>query len=564
MNTAFNIKRYVSFVGAALLFISLFGFVVAVIYRNYTGIVKTEMDQGWTVTINGESRENVDLSRYTFDRIIKKGDVIELRNIVPSDIGINSTLQILVYLTTVDVYVDGKSIYSYGNEAYDIGRFVGSGYHFVYLPHDSMGKEIKVVLKPAESAAFTSIPPFVITPSDYTYTAFMASNVSGMFAGSFLIVFGSVLSLVGIIARLKNVIYERLIYIGLFSLLIGIWTLCSTKVIELFSRDLSLNSFMEYFTLYIALVPMLVLVQKMGVGDSKWKKMSLNGVTVATVSFSFIAWFLHFFNVVHISSFITMFHIIAVLSVLIAFAVGLKPFTNMRRDELILNIGLFELLAFAIVDVVRFNLQKYVFPDSLILSHSVLPEGTVIFIIILMCSYLAYIYSLVMYRAEREMLTKMAYQDPMTGLYNRAKCEEIFKKFNEDESAQCTVFSFDLNGLKKVNDTYGHEAGDELIRKFSKILTDSFSENWTVVRMGGDEFLVIQLRTKSDRTISKYTDRINQKMEEESKSSEYPIHCSYGVAFSNEVAEHNAEKIYKLADERMYEMKVATKSQRTD
>lgn len=126
------------------------------------------------------------------------------------------------------------------------------------------------------------------------------------------------------------------------------------------------------------------------------------------------------------------------------------------------------------------------------------------------------------------------------------------------------MVSLDVNGLKKINDTYGHQEGDELLRKMSKILKESFSDIGDVIRMGGDEFLVI----------SKYSPRIIRKrlrsMEEEetivSHNAEYPVNSSYGMAVRHEVNEDarygkgSMEKLYKLADSRMYEMKERSKN----
>lgn len=81
--------------------------------------------------------------------------------------------------------------------------------------------------------------------------------------------------------------------------------------------------------------------------------------------------------------------------------------------------------------------------------------------------------------------------DSMTGLHNRWYMEEILKEYERDTQASCALIMGDLNGLKLVNDAFGHFAGDRLIQKVARILLESCGSNDIVGRWGGDEFLLI-------------------------------------------------------------------------
>lgn len=87
-------------------------------------------------------------------------------------------------------------------------------------------------------------------------------------------------------------------------------------------------------------------------------------------------------------------------------------------------------------------------------------------------------------------LKQKAYLDQHTGLPNKSKCEELLK---EDQAVK--VFTgcimFDMNGLKKVNDTLGHVAGDNLIVNFATIIRNAIPEKYFVGRYGGDEFIAL-------------------------------------------------------------------------
>jgi diguanylate cyclase (GGDEF)-like protein len=85
-----------------------------------------------------------------------------------------------------------------------------------------------------------------------------------------------------------------------------------------------------------------------------------------------------------------------------------------------------------------------------------------------------------------------SYNDDMTGLYNRRAYDDTLSQLmTKDSLKNITVVVFDVNGLKRINDTMGHAAGDELIKAAAKIIKDSFGEYGKCFRIGGDEFVAI-------------------------------------------------------------------------
>ncbi|MCR5417505.1 MAG: diguanylate cyclase [Lachnospiraceae bacterium] len=85
--------------------------------------------------------------------------------------------------------------------------------------------------------------------------------------------------------------------------------------------------------------------------------------------------------------------------------------------------------------------------------------------------------------------------DPLTGLLNRracnAKLQKILDHCNKDETARATVCIGDIDFFKRVNDTYGHECGDIVLKKVSEILKKEMNGEGIVARWGGEEFLVV-------------------------------------------------------------------------
>jgi len=94
-----------------------------------------------------------------------------------------------------------------------------------------------------------------------------------------------------------------------------------------------------------------------------------------------------------------------------------------------------------------------------------------------------------------------ARHDSLTGIYNRSYLETLFMQYKQKANVSDQTFNllyFDLDGFKKINDNYGHSAGDMVLKIISMRLQEKLSENGDVVRIGGDELIVLILANKHD------------------------------------------------------------------
>lgn len=150
-------------------------------------------------------------------------------------------------------------------------------------------------------------------------------------------------------------------------------------------------------------------------------------------------------------------------------------------------------------------------------------------------------------------LTSKAYNDPGTGLYNRLFFEEYLNRIRLEEK----VFSLcylDMDGLKYVNDNFGHNEGDVYIKSFVDVIQQSFQECDMFARIGGDEFCLI-LVDEGKEIVEYKLAQVLEKYVEENKNP-YSVSFSYGVVF---IDEHNKgwsqKEILKMADVEMYQHK---------
>lgn len=162
---------------------------------------------------------------------------------------------------------------------------------------------------------------------------------------------------------------------------------------------------------------------------------------------------------------------------------------------------------------------------------------------------------------ERELerrVVKSANTDYLTGLYNRRYLYELLASRSGDGVA---LIYLDLDNFKQINDTYGHQMGDTVLTETSAALLESFPRD-TVVRVGGDEFIIVVFDTPSKQEVETQArlclDAIRQRFD----SDTFPCITtgSIGIAFDTN-ASISTDELIKRSDEALYEAKRNGKSQ---
>lgn len=141
------------------------------------------------------------------------------------------------------------------------------------------------------------------------------------------------------------------------------------------------------------------------------------------------------------------------------------------------------------------------------------------------------------------------YRDKLTGLYNKNFFEEELSRLDTKRQLPISIIMADINGLKLINDAFGHSMGDRALIKSAEIMKDSLRNEDIISRVGGDEFIIFLPRTEEE-VAHDIIDRIKQKCE--SSSLDYiKISISMGAATKTDKNE-DIKKILKKAEDRMY------------
>ncbi len=154
---------------------------------------------------------------------------------------------------------------------------------------------------------------------------------------------------------------------------------------------------------------------------------------------------------------------------------------------------------------------------------------------------------------EERLIKAQAEHDPMTGVLNRRGFDQILKSLEKDKRNFALIL-VDVDNFKNVNDTYGHEVGDVILKRVSKFLAEGFRSIDHVCRIGGDEFAVIMLDVTSDLgyTIEDKIGDINHQLATP-KENVPAVSLSVGAAFMDR--ENPGESLFKDADLALYYVK---------
>lgn len=149
-------------------------------------------------------------------------------------------------------------------------------------------------------------------------------------------------------------------------------------------------------------------------------------------------------------------------------------------------------------------------------------------------------------------LRTLGLRDPLTGLGNRNAYLTACKSFSEAPVPKIGIVFIDLNGLKRINDTYGHEKGDEYIQGMSRIFARHFRSS-DIFRIGGDEFVFVCSKIREDIFLLKL-----ESMRKECEAA-YPGGLALGYLWKDSA--DRLDELIQQADERMYQEKKRIKEQ---
>lgn len=433
----------------------------------------------------------------------------------------------------VDVYYDGELMYSLtADESNRIGKTVSSNWVTVPIYREDNGKKVEVILTPLFENMIDFEPEFEVGSH--------FSIVFGQLKQDFLQLFLAVLCiLLGFfIMAVQLYFFFRtnskpwdMFFLGSFSLTIGIWRIADIKSSAMiFAGNPMVLGYITIGAVFLCSMPLLLFVSTL---FSEKKAVPLLFACEAGSAAAFATLVLQVFGIAEFKEMLPFSHAMLILTVCLILALTFIHMKNEETTHVKKSRKYFVFLGLGILlDLISFYIKE----DS----------SEIIFTMIAFV-----VYALIMFITNLLATMRKAYIDSRTGLSNKDYWEEQMQAELSPKD-QIGIMMLDLNGLKKVNDTFGHEAGNRMIYDFSNILRNTLPPSSLICRWGGDEFSVMCTGANSKK-LDQYVKYIQKSVERYNESSEKPsIFFAVGYAMSEDYPGLDRQELLAVADSQMY------------
>lgn len=269
-----------------------------------------------------------------------------------------------------------------------------------------------------------------------------------------------------------------------FVLCILVWMICSSDIPQFYFNNNENISLISFLSLAMLSIPFSAFCSKALTKGSRIFAVSARAGWLLPVTIC-VCYITNICDPYHI---LILTHLYIAITLILAIICSLKQCKEDRGAK-ILAASLFAMSGFALLGFIHFYASKTSGYDAIFFGG-----GLALFIMMLFALMLHRQMGYYEKKKEAEMYKYMAYTDFLTGIPNRSAYEDrIFELSQQNTGRYIAFFVFDLNNLKKYNDMYGHQEGDNAIKATAECIKAAFSGRGDFFRLGGDEFAAIVL-----------------------------------------------------------------------
>lgn len=535
-----NYRSYIIFLLSLLVFFVLF------FTRYESSKIQVDhpmsLNEGWTY-----GSEVISLPR---NLDIPKDTPFHIERVLDEDFHEPKVLLLRTSLQQIKVYLDDELIYEevYGET---LDKPYASMWHFITLPRHIDGQTLRVELTSPYQAMSGQINE-IFYGSDATHYGYIVRNYAvRLFIGVIVMIIGTlVMTSHFFIVKKQDRGYA---YAGLFAILLSLWMIAESKMLQFFTGSELLIGSLAYLVLPLFPIPLINYLKEYVSKRFHVFYDVMRYVFLAQFLFIVLAYvfgWMDFFETVIISQTILIFAMISAMFFLIY---EVKKDKNDKAFQFLKALAVMSV--FSILEVINFFLGDF-HRTSVFLSF-----GLTLLIIVLLINYIRFLIGRLKLSYEKEVYEKLAYIDHVTQGMNRLAFERDLDIIFADEIRKKGVrlIMFDLDGLKKINDLYGHLEGDRAIKKAFDFITEVFGEQGACYRIGGDEFACL-FECNEDQCYRHKSDSINEKIDAFEKETPYHFGLSFGSATLNHPT-MTPEELMHEADLDMYRNKKSHKNE---
>ena len=436
------------------------------------------------------------------------------------------------------VWIDDQPVYSLmpdpGNR---VCSGVSSNWVMIPLHAQDAGKQVRVVVTPVYESGVGFEVKFIVGSQLEIYLRQLKQGLPQILAPALGILGGLFIMAVQVflILREKTKSWE-IFWLGCFSTLLGIWKITDTRFTPLMFPDNPLVlGYITIGTLFLCTVPLLFFARERFPGE----KHGLTGVTsliCCAVAFGCLL-----SQVLGIAEFRQTLVFAHVSIVLTSVTLAVTMLTRAGRSEEVQS-RWYENPIWILMLGAASDLLRYYYSSS--------SSG----LVYTLAAFL--IYTAGRFVSNFLDINRMAKTDALTGLFNKSHWDQVMGA-RVPATEPVGLMMFDLNRLKQINDTLGHEMGDKALSGFSNILRNCIPRSNTICRWGGDEFAVMVTDATQEK-LEAYLSGIRAAVDAYNASGEKPeIYYAAGYALSTQFPNLTRKQLLQIADERMYQNKQA-------
>lgn len=359
--------------------------------------------------------------------------------------------------------------------------------------------------------------------------------------------------------RKKHIIGSEMLYLGLFALIIGTFMLTDNRMLQLILRNGHIYHTVAELSMTLITIPLFLYLGKMYPEYSV--KMVQGACLLSALDFA-ICFGLNLSGTLDYHESLRLTHTTyAVLIAMVVYAMFKGFYQNRRqhlKQNLYHNIGILCLSLGTLLDVLLLWFGNA--PETSFFTRI----GVLLFLLMEAVQVTLRLLDNYQEGVRTQLLSRLAYHDGLTDLLNRTSYMEELEKLNGSQHFHVLLALYDVNNLKYVNDTYGHQKGDEMIRRVADSLQEYLGPLGKCYRIGGDEFVFLSTMSDPEKEFL----RLQKEFEASLGTLKLPggMEHSITVAMGYSILTHNMrrsmEDVIREADTKMYEAKRRMKAER--
>jgi diguanylate cyclase (GGDEF) domain len=456
----------------------------------------------------------------------------------------------------VDVYVGERLVYSlHAGKANFFGKTPGRCFNAIPFLKEDSGSQIRIELTPVYSSSVGVVPEFYFGSELKIWMGILLRNFVP-FLLSMIAVLAGLAFLLFTVYNYKNTEVDKsLMMMGMFSIHIGMWKITDMEAFSLVVSDHGAVDYLPFLSLLLVIIPYVLFVKEL---FSKKEHVVWYVLCFVCFAVTLLSIGLQAAGIADLRQTLWMTHLDMAAMVIVVLGMLFIEWRiagwNSRLKLMAACLGL------CLVGLVSDLVLYYVSKGSAMMFFGMF--GFLTYIIILGVMSIRRTKKLMKIGMKAKRYERMAYHDQLTGLFNRtAYADHTGAKSFSPEN--CIAVMFDLNDLKKCNDTQGHEQGDRYIMCGTQIIKESFGDIGKCYRMGGDEFCVL-LENVSLEECGQRVKRLKELVEEHNKAypDEFPVQIACGYEIYDEKTDFDFGDTLRRADKMMYHEKFIMKSGR--